>query len=154
MLVITRATILSSEPELYIVWKCFNFHQMLIATLPTVNLKSSQLFCAFKLSLHFCNCCKQLKSWIHLLLRSNCVCHRVQQNIKIIADKTYRRRWRSLFRCLAEISNALLSTVLSSPPVICAAVRVNTQTVETQLAQVPRRFCRITCEPGLRMPCA
>jgi len=52
---------------------------------------------------------------------------------------------------LARISNALLSTVLSSRPVIrafAAALRVNTQTVETQLSQVPRRFCRITYEPG------
>ena len=48
------------------------------------------------------------------------------------------------------ISNALLSTVLSSGPVIrafAAALRVNTQTVESQ---VSRSFCRITCEPGFR----
>jgi len=52
---------------------------------------------------------------------------------------------------LARISNALLSTVLSSRPVICAfaaALRVNTQTVETQLSQVPRRFNRSPCASG------
>jgi len=53
---------------------------------------------------------------------------------------------------LARISNALLSTVLSLRPVTCAfaaALRVNTQTIETQSLQVPRRFCRIMSEPGL-----
>jgi len=49
---------------------------------------------------------------------------------------------------LAGISTVLLSIGLLSQPVICAfvaALRVNTQTVEMQLSQVP---CRITCEPG------
>jgi len=55
---------------------------------------------------------------------------------------------------LARISNALLSTVLSSRPVICAfaaALRMNTQTVETQLLQVPRRFNRSPCASGLNL---
>ena len=77
-----------------------------------------------------------------------CLSSCLTKNIQKMADETYRR-WRSLFRCLAGISNALLSTVLSSRPVIrafAAALRVNTQTVETQLSQVARCFCRITCE--------
>jgi len=52
---------------------------------------------------------------------------------------------------LARITSALLSTVMSSRPVICvfaAALRVNTQTVETQM---PCRFCRIMCELGFKV---
>ena len=63
---------------------------------------------------------------------------------------THAEEDREDFCCLAGISNALLSTVLSLQPVIRVfALRVNPQTVKTQLSQVPRRFCRITCEPGL-----
>jgi len=44
-----------------------------------------------------------------------------------------------------------LSIVLSSRPMICAfadALRVNTETVETQLSQVSRRFNRSPCASG------
>jgi len=59
-----------------------------------------KLFCALKLFLHFAFAANSWNAeFICLLLWCRCVCHRVQQNIKKIADEACRR-WRSLFRCL------------------------------------------------------
>ena len=68
-----------------------------------------------------------------------------------------QKKMKKPISLLARISNALLSTVVSSRPVICAfaaALRVNTQTVETQLSQMPRRFNCSPCASGFMMLCS
>jgi len=110
-----------------------------------------KLFCAFKLSLHLCICCKQLKCWIHLFVTVMQMCLS-SYSTKCLKNCRWhmQKKMDKPISLLARISNALRAQfchrdqwfVPSQPPHVWILKR-------------SRRNCRkcraASCEPGFNV---